>query len=206
MAKSRAPLSATWLRLTASGRPRMRLRLRSLAIVDTRGFVGRRHGLPQIEQPLRPEIVFELEDRWKIAPQLLSQAICQSIALSAEILGDARPLTPFRQGRRPRAAGKQRGSVRKAEAITSASRLSSLAPARVNRSRKRSICFGLMACTLNPRSISVSTRGRAAPRSRLGFWTPRPRRLSPSGQAAISASPSPLCSNTLSPFSTIHRP
>src|SRR6516162_10264772 len=54
---------------------------------------------------------------------------------------------------------KQRGSVRKDEAITSASRLSSLAPARVKRSRKRSICFGLIECTLKPRSISVSTTG-----------------------------------------------
>src|SRR5262245_44345683 len=63
-------------------------------LVDTRGFVGRRHGLPQIEQPLRSEIVFELEDRWKIAPQLLSQAICQAIALSAEILG-GHAFSPF---------------------------------------------------------------------------------------------------------------
>jgi hypothetical protein len=61
---------------------------------------------------------------------------------------------------------KQRGSVRKAEAIASASRLSSLAPANVKRSRKRFICFGLMACTLktgprdrNPLRCSGSRAG-----------------------------------------------
>ena len=111
---------------------------------DADRFIGRRHGLPQVEQPLRPEIAFEIEDCWKIAPELLSQAICEAVAVGAEVFGDARPLAQFDDGSATASGRKQRGSVRRAEAITSASRLSSLAPASVKRSRKRSICFGLM--------------------------------------------------------------
>src|SRR6516165_4616229 len=42
---------------------------------DPHGFVGRWDDLAQIEQPRCTEVVFELEDRWKIAPQLFSQAV-----------------------------------------------------------------------------------------------------------------------------------
>src|SRR6478672_1196372 len=62
-------------------------------------------------------------------------------------------------GSRVASRRKQCRSVRNAEAITSQSRLSSFAPATVNRSRNRSTCLGLIECTLNPRSISVSTTG-----------------------------------------------
>src|SRR5215211_3850466 len=50
-------------------------------------------------------------------------------------------------------------SVRSEQASTWASRLSSLAPATLKRSRKRSSCLGLMAKTLKPRSSSASTTG-----------------------------------------------
>src|SRR5271165_7294862 len=65
---------------------------------------------------------------------------------------------------------KQRGSVRRQEAMTSASRLSSLAPAMVKRSRNRSICFGLMAWTLKPRSINVSTTGPCGTSIATRIW------------------------------------
>ncbi len=58
-------------------------------------FVGRRHGFPQVEQPFHPEIVFKFEHRWKIAPELLPQAICEAVALPAKIFGDARPFAQF---------------------------------------------------------------------------------------------------------------
>ena len=80
----------------------MRWRLRSLAIVVWRrraDFCGRGRGLPEIEQPFRPKIVFEFEHRWKIAPELLAQAIGESVALGAEVLGDARPLAQFDDAR-----------------------------------------------------------------------------------------------------------
>ena len=108
--------------------------------------MGRRRDLPQVEQPLRPEIAFKIKHRRKIAPELFTHAVCKAVALGAEVVGDARPLAQFHDDRiGDGERRKQRGSVRKAEAITSASRLSSLAPASVKRSRKRSICFGLMA-------------------------------------------------------------
>ena len=115
---------------------------------DAKCFVGRRRDLPQVEQPLRSEIAFEIEHRRKIAPELFAHAVCKAVALGAKIVGNARPLPQFNGisgiGTAARRRS-QRRSVRKAEAITSASRLSSLAPASVKRSRKRSICFGLMA-------------------------------------------------------------
>src|SRR2546427_5867799 len=51
------------------------------------------------------------------------------------------------------------GSVRNECPSTRASRLSSLAPATLKRSRKRSSCLGLMANTAKPRSSSTSTTG-----------------------------------------------
>ena len=51
------------------------------------------------------------------------------------------------------------GSVRSAEASTRASRRSSLAPAGEYRSRNRSSCFGLIACTARPCASKLSTTG-----------------------------------------------
>ena len=62
-------------------------------------------------------------------------------------------------------ARKHPGSVRKADAIVSASRLSSF---KVNRSRKRSICLGLIA--LNWRSISASTTGPCGTSMAIWSW------------------------------------
>lgn len=78
---------------TADAIPFEKLGDRCLA--DTSSLVGCRHGLPKIEQPLCPEILLELEHRWEVAPELLSHAICEAIALGAEVLGDARPLAQF---------------------------------------------------------------------------------------------------------------
>ena len=64
-------------------------------------------------------------------------------------------------------------SVRNASARTCASRSSSFAPAAVNRSRKRSSCFGLSAKTLKPCSIKVSTN---TPARRLDAHGNRRRR------------------------------
>jgi len=50
-------------------------------------------------------------------------------------------------------------SVRRPSAAARASRRSSLAPARLNRSRNRSSCFGLIEWTPKPRSRSTSTTG-----------------------------------------------
>jgi len=62
---------------------------------DANCFVGRRRDLPQVEQPLRSEIAFEIEHRWKIAPELFAHAVCKAVALGAKIVGNARPLPQF---------------------------------------------------------------------------------------------------------------
>ncbi|SFE12446.1 hypothetical protein SAMN04515678_106209 [Roseivivax sediminis] len=59
------------------------------SLADTRGFGRRRHGLPQIEQLFGPEIIFELEQRRKVAPELLAHAVRQPVALGPETLGNA---------------------------------------------------------------------------------------------------------------------
>ena len=63
------------------------------------GLVWCGYGLPQIEEPFRPKIAFELKHRGKIAPELLAQAICEPIAFRAEVLGDARPFAQFDDNR-----------------------------------------------------------------------------------------------------------
>ena len=62
---------------------------------DANCFVGRRRDLPQVEQPLRSEIAFEIEHRRKIAPELFAHAVCKAVALGAKIVGNARPLPQF---------------------------------------------------------------------------------------------------------------
>ena len=87
-------MPSTW----AASKRRMRWRLRSLAIVVSRiraalsgvGTVSHRSSSHS-----DAEIGFELEERRKIAPQLLAQAVGEAIALGTEILGDTRPLAQF---------------------------------------------------------------------------------------------------------------
>ena len=104
-----------------------------------------------------------------------------------------RVYAPLRRGSAEESFRKQRRSVRKAEAITSASRLSSLAPAIEKRSRKRSICFGLIAWTTKPRSIRDSTTGPCGTSMATKTCPGSSAPLVFSNQAAISARPSPLC-------------
>ncbi len=44
-------------------------------LTDARGFGWCRHDLPQIEQPLGPEVGFQFEQRGKVAPELLAHVI-----------------------------------------------------------------------------------------------------------------------------------
>jgi len=117
-------------------------------LADARGFVRRRHGVPEIEQPLCPEVVFELKQCGEVAPELLAHTVRQTVALGAEVFGDARPLAQFdddgvgdREQPKATRIGAQGGSHHLGIAAVV------LGTARVKRSRKRSICFGLMACT-----------------------------------------------------------
>ena len=72
--------------------------------------------------------------------QRFAQAVGETVALDAELLRDTREFAQLHDDRVGRdGPAEERGSVRKDEARTSASRLSSLAPAMVKRSRKRSI-------------------------------------------------------------------
>ena len=62
---------------------------------DSHCLGRRRYNLPQIEQPLGPEVVFQFEHGRKVTPELLAHAVRQTIALSAEILGHTRPFAQF---------------------------------------------------------------------------------------------------------------
>lgn len=118
--------SSTW----AASNRRMRWRetwLRSLPRGWARLCPGRR-SLAEIEQPFCSKVALELQKCREVAPELLAHSVRQPVALVTEVFGDARPLAQFDDdGSATASSQKQRGSVRRAEAITSASRLSSLA-------------------------------------------------------------------------------
>ena len=156
-------------------------------LAQTARLWRRRGGLPEFEQPFGAHVGFQFEEGGKVAPQLLAHAICEAIAFDADIFGYTRP---FAHSMMIGSAGSSRLkhliSVRRAELMTSASRLSSLAPLIVNRSRNRSICFGLIAWTLKPRSISVSTTGPCGILDRDVDLTGLHRRRSPSSASRPS--------------------
>ena len=103
------------------------------SFADAPRFGGRGRQVPQVEHG------------GKVAPKLLAHAVGEPIRSSPSspaIRDHSR--SSITVGSALASSRKQRRSVRKADAIVSASRLSSLAPAIVKRSRKRSNCFGLI--------------------------------------------------------------
>src|SRR5262245_15438190 len=95
---------------------------------------GCRRTFEQLQFPIGIEISLELKKRRKIADKLLAQATHVAASIASVLLMHARPLPQL--DKRRIACGqpaKAMPVVRNAEAITSQSRLSSLAPATVNR-------------------------------------------------------------------------
>src|SRR5215203_1813221 len=89
------------------------------------------------------------------------------------------------------------GSVRSPAAATRASRRSSLAPAMLNRSRSRSSCFGLIACTAKPRSSRASTTGPCG--TSIATATAPGSPATDTSQSQRAAKPAPSCRNARSP-------
>jgi hypothetical protein len=56
-------------------------------------FLGRRHGLEQIQEPVRADVVSKLQHLWIIAPELVLQAVGEADVLSLELLVRARPFS-----------------------------------------------------------------------------------------------------------------
>src|SRR5918998_2479847 len=98
----------------------------------------------------------------------------------------------------PASMGRNRcGSVRNPPAATRASRRSSLAPARLTRSRKRSSCLGLIACTAKPRSRRASTTGPCG--TSIATATRPGSPAADTSQSHRAAKPAPPCRNSRSP-------
>src|SRR5918994_4844767 len=89
------------------------------------------------------------------------------------------------------------GSVRRPSAATRASRRSSLAPATLKRSRRRSSCLGLMACTAKPRSSSTSTTGPCG--TSIATATVLGRPATDTSQSHMATRPAPLWAKARSP-------
>ena len=90
------------------------------------------------------------------------------------------------------------GSVRSPAAAIRASRRSSLAPATLKRSRKRSSCLGLIACTAKPRSCKASTTGPCG--TSIATATEPEEPATETSQSHNAAKPAPPCGNARSPF------
>src|SRR5215203_1971256 len=98
----------------------------------------------------------------------------------------------------PTRTGRNRcGSVRSPAAATWASRRSSLAPATLKRSRRRSSCLGLMACTAKPRSNSTSTTGPCG--TSIATATVPGWPATDTSQSHKAARPAPSCAKARSP-------
>ena len=50
-------------------------------LANTRRFVGARHEFPKIKEPFGTHVVFELEHRREVAPELLAHAISEAVSL-----------------------------------------------------------------------------------------------------------------------------
>ena len=156
--------------------------------------------IPQIEKPRRRHVtVGELQHLRIVPPQLMMDAVAQPNAFLRQFLGKARP--------RPQLDQPRVGNMQAAEQAPIGAHAiphhvgvptSSFAPATLNRSRKRSSCFGLIACTTKPRSIKVSTTGPC------GTSIPTATVFAVSGTSTAasrtrSARPAPPCGNSRSP-------
>src|SRR5215218_9590276 len=98
----------------------------------------------------------------------------------------------------PASMGRNRcGSVRNPPAATRASRRSSLAPAKLTRSRSRSSCLGLIACTAKPRSRRASTTGPCG--TSIATATRPGSPAADTSQSHRAAKPAPPCRNARSP-------
>src|SRR5215210_3556656 len=98
----------------------------------------------------------------------------------------------------PASTGRNRcRSVRNPAAATRASRRSSLAPATLMRSRSRSSCLGLIACTAKPRSSRASTTGPCG--TSIATATAPGSPATDTSQSQRAAKPAPSCRNARSP-------
>jgi hypothetical protein len=66
---------------------------------DTDRFVRYRHQPPQIEKPVRRNVIGQLQHLRIVTPELLADAITESIPFCALILSDPRPLSQFDHNR-----------------------------------------------------------------------------------------------------------
>ena len=101
-------------------------------------------GFAALWTPLRDR--FRVDHRRKIAPELFAHAVCKAVALGAKIVGNARPLPQFNDdgiGDGKRSEATQIGAQGRGHHLGVTAVV--LGTGRVKRSRKRSICFGLMA-------------------------------------------------------------
>ena len=106
---------------------------------------GGRH-LQKLELPGHVVVALEPQKRGKIAPQLVVQAVHVAAQIVSVRFRHARELAQLDDLRVGRSEGAERLWIGpQGRGHSSASRLSSLAPATVKRSRKRSSCLGLMA-------------------------------------------------------------
>ena len=53
---------------------------------DAPRFAGRRREFPQVEHPGGAKVAFKLEHGGKVAPKLLTHAVCEPVALGAQDL------------------------------------------------------------------------------------------------------------------------
>src|SRR5215813_10855686 len=110
---------------------------------DVGSLLERRHGLEQIQEPVRADVVSKLQHQWIIAPELVLQTVGEADVLNLELSMRDHSLSSTIVGSAMESLRNARMSVLRLSASTSASRLSSLAPETVKRSRKRSSCLGL---------------------------------------------------------------
>src|SRR5215475_12258365 len=54
-------------------------------------LLGRRHGLEQIQEPVRADVVSKLKHLWIVAPELVLQTVGEADVLNLELLVNARP-------------------------------------------------------------------------------------------------------------------
>src|SRR5215831_2282318 len=133
-----AQLGQYMTRVEAADAVVLDMSIRATVFSRTGSLLGRRHGLEQIQEPVRADVVSKLQHQWLIAPELVLQTVGEADVLNLELLVNARPFPKLDDG------GLGDGKLAECppvgpEAVRqhSASRLSSLAPETLKRSRKR---------------------------------------------------------------------
>src|SRR6516162_7901924 len=66
-------------------------------LAHARRLGGRRQRLPEVEHPLGCDVRLELEHLWIVAPQLLAQAVSETVLVGGQVVGYTRPLAQLHQ-------------------------------------------------------------------------------------------------------------